>query len=294
MTRTSKLSLFCLPLLVLSIAVSRGQAPSGAVSFAFDQGSYPLWDLSGNYALSQSAIERSGQLTPVSSSVGMVQDMHGLLKYRGTTMLTIGTDTVAAKYVLAGKVTGGGNKTRAMFTVRLTGEDVLAGEMHRFTVSLSYNLLVTGGGLVADKPSSVRGTVSIAGLGTAKIDPTSFVTLDLPSGADGAWKIDMSILALNRLGGTAVVSIDNFVDGSGSLYNQQITNPRELPAKLNGTYSLHRNLATVSISGVLGNVGDPARDPIDGRGFSLNLRFEPGAGFPTRMTGRILGEVIRF
>src|SRR5262245_38357461 len=103
-----------LALFLTSVSLGMAQ-PSGDFGFAFDATDAPVWDLTGIYGV---------ELT----SVSIVHDQKGRLRGNGDALVQVGADVVAARYNVNGSVSGGGQDTRAKFTVKLTGQDVIAGD----------------------------------------------------------------------------------------------------------------------------------------------------------------------
>jgi hypothetical protein len=88
------------------------------------------------------------------------------------------------------------------------------------------------------------------------------------------------------LGGGATINIDNFNPGDFSPVapgTPGAITTRVLPANISGSYSSRLNLARLRVGGT--GVG---------RGATLSLSFAPGDTQPQKMSGRILGEAIRF
>jgi hypothetical protein len=130
-------------------------------------------------------------------------------------------------------------------------------------VTIVYNLTLTGDTL----SGSSRGKARFAKLGTGKIK--SNVSIPLPAGVDGAWTVNMNILPLKKLTGTATIVF---------------TSGRKLSGNLTGSFSPNSNLAKVRITGVN-----------DARGTSISLNFNNSEGVPTAVSvrGKLLGQTLR-
>lgn len=279
-----KCRLLFLPILFGSLSFGFAQ-PSGAVTFSFDRSSFPVWDFSGAYQLDQQVVGAGGALLDLSYGVEIVQDLSGRLTGSGVTLVAIGTDFVAANYSLRGNVSLGGNDTRAVFSVRLAGQDVIAGQTRSFNIQLSYNLVVDPN--PANPPawipplhgSPVRGSLRIQGFGSATVVSGDGFSIPLPTGVDGGWTLTMEILALNRLGGVAAVAIDR-VAGPGQAAGYPTT--RNLSFNLTGSYHLNSGLSQLHLLALPGSQGN-----------SLQVYLYDGAAVPSRLIGKLLGQIVR-
>ncbi len=286
MMRTIQNRLFFVPALLLSLPLALAQAPSGEISFTFDRTTVPVWDFTGAYQFDQQMVGL-GSVSPLSFQVFITHDLAGRLRGLGTTIVTIGQDVVSANYVVIGSVSLGGNATRAIFKISLVGDglDLIAGQPRGFRVSLLYDLVVDPN--PANTPAwipragnpGVRGTVSVSGVGAATVIPGNGFAVALPPGVNGKWSLDMDILALNRLGGSATIVID-----SAAPPDRPLTQPgtRTLNANLVGTFNARLASSQVVLAGIF-----------DTRPASLQLSFFNGATAPSRMSGRLLGQTIR-
>jgi hypothetical protein len=263
---TSLKSLFCL-LACLFASVCLAEPPSGLVTFSFDSTNTPVWDLSGGLTFDQDMQGAGDVNTPVAFSVDVVQDTKGKLSGSGFTILNVGNDFVAAQYSVKGKVSGGGNSVnRASFTVKLSGEDVIAGVTTKFTGSIRYEL--TANASARTFSGTARGSLKFSGLSSATIRDE--VTLTLNPAMDGSWTVQMNIVTLNKLG------------GSGSII---LSNGRALPMQLSGSYSTSSGTSKIKLKGINEAVGT-----------SLSLKFfnVPDEGFVIEsMSGKILGQSVR-
>src|SRR6266704_4266549 len=128
MTSSAKSRCCFLAFLLSSLCLGIAQAPSGLVSFSFDSPGSLVYDLTGSLSIEQPMVGAGNQETPIAFSVDVTADAKGRLSGTGMTILNVGNDFVAANYTVKGKTSGGGNSVnRASFTVKLTGEDTIAG-----------------------------------------------------------------------------------------------------------------------------------------------------------------------
>ena len=212
-------------------------------------------------------IGAGNQETPIAFSVDVTEDAKGRLSGASTTILNVGNDFVAANYTVKGKISGGGNGiNRASFTVKLTGQDTIAGVPDtRFTITLRYNLEANAEQLALI--GSARGSANFSKLSSASIN--SDVSVGLAPGMDGTWSVQMNIVALKRLAGSATITLSN---------------QRALPTHLSGSFSSHTAVAKVKLTGFN-----------EGKGISANLDFissEEGTEIE-RLQGKILGQSVR-
>lgn len=267
MTSLAK-SRFCfLAFLFSSLCLGSAQAPSGLVSFSFDSLASRVYDLSGSVAIEQAMIGAGGQETPIAFSVDVTHDAKGRLSGTGMTILNVGNDFVAAAYKVNGKTSGGGNSVnRASFTVKLSGEDTIAGVPNtRFSISIHYNLEADAEELAFI--GSARGDAHFSGLSSGSIK--SDVSVGLAPGMDGSWSVQMNIVALKKLAGSSTITLSN---------------QRGLQTHLSGSYSSSTAIAKVKLSGI-----------DEGKGTSVNLNFissQEGTEIE-KLSGKILGQSVR-
>lgn len=279
--------LLFIPALLLSLPLALAQAPSGAVSFAFDRSTFPLWNFTGAYQFSQQMVG-IGSLAPLSFQVFMTHDLAGRLSGTGTTIVTLGQEVVAAKYALNGTVSLSGNATRVAFTVTLAGGglNLIAGQPRSYNISLAYNLMVDPdpanppAWIAPARGAPVRGIVEVSGVGTATVIPDDDFAVALPRGVDGGWSVNMDILALSRLGGTATIVIDSSASPDRAAY---LPGTLTLYANLAGTFKPTLALSQVLLTGLR-----------ESRPASLQLTFANGDTQPARMVGRILGQTVNY
>jgi hypothetical protein len=267
MTSFTKRRISFLTGLLLSTCLAGAQVPSGLVDFSFDTPTARVFDLSGSLAIEQQMIGAGDQETPLSFPVDVTQDSNGKLSGSGVTVVNVGNDFVAGNYKIKGKVSGGGNSVnRASFTVKLTGQDTIAGVPNtKFSISLEYKLEADSeeGALFG----SARGSANFSGFSSANIH--SDIAIGLAPGMDGTWSVEMNILALKKLGGSAVITLSN---------------QRALQTRLSGSYSTHTAVAKIKLKGFDAS-----------KGTSANLDFissEEGIELQ-KLRGKILGQSVR-
>jgi hypothetical protein len=173
--------------------------------------------------------------------------------------VNIGNDFVAANYTVRGTIRGRGDNPRVAFVIRLSGEDVIAGVNTPFRITLVYNLTVAPD--TGTLEGVVHGSARFARLGSARINTA--VSIPLAGTADGAWTLQMNIVPLNRLAGTATIVFSN---------------NRVLVLNLGGHFSPLLNSSTVRVSGFA-----------DSRGNSLVVIFDTDVLI---VHGRVLGQIV--
>jgi hypothetical protein len=250
---------------VLSLSLAKGQAPSGLIDFSFDSPGTFVYDLTGSLSVEQQMTGAGGQETPISYGVDIAQDPNGKLTGSGTTIVNVGNDFIAAEYTVKGKVSGGGNSiNKASFTVKLTGQDTVAGRPNtKFSISVSYKLEANSEEQVFF--GSARGSANFSGLSSGNIRSD----VQIAQGTDGTWSTELNILALKKLSGSAIITLSN---------------QRTLSTRLTGSYSSSTAVAKVKLSGFDAS-----------KGTSVNLDFissEEGIEVQ-KLRGKILGQSVR-
>lgn len=269
----AKKSLFLsLPLFALSLWTCCAQVTSGPLNIPFGIDT-PVFDITGDYALTQSVVGQGGALTDLSFGVSINNSPSGGLSGSGQTLVSIADGSFApfaANYVVRGKISGGGtNNIRVTFVVQLSGRDTVVGNPNTpIHITVSYNLIIDTSGLALN--GTVRGSLKL-GNNSARINST-VGPIPLPQGVDGTWTLQMSIVALNRLSGSGVITVGTVVNANAG------TVGRVLDTGLTGSYSATSNLARVALVGRNG-----------ARGSTLNLTFFPD-GTVNSMRGTILGQ----
>lgn len=282
-----KTRLMMIPALFLSLPLLLAQAPTGEYSFYFGRWSYPIWDFSGPYTFSHEV----GSQTAVAYSVSLVQTLSGALEGEGTTLVTIGSDTIAVSYVASGRVTLGGNLTKVTLDVHMTsdGYDLIAGQNRKFSATFTYNLRIdpninNAPALIAPaKGEPVRGSIEISGLGSSPITPDPTFSLPLPNGVDGSWVCSMDLLALrNRVGGTATITVDAFASPQNPV---DVPSARVMTANVTGSYKTTVSQAQTTVQTVLSGLAGSQPS-------NLRILFSTLATQPYQMSGKILGQTV--
>jgi len=219
--------------------VSRGEAPSGFVSFDFSTNDVAVYDLSGSLQFDQTMIGAGQSEIGLSYGINVTEDVRGFITGSGTTAVNAGDNFVAADYVARGRISRRGGFTRVSLTVRLRGNDAFGGITTPFNIVISYSLVVSPE--TGTLEGTARGRGSFGPLGSTRIH--SDVSIPLPNGADGSWSLQMNLVSFNRLGGTATVVLSN---------------GRVLSFNINGRFSSALDRSTVRLIGVGNSRGNNA------------------------------------
>ncbi len=260
-------------LLSLPCGVARAQSSLG---FDFDTSNYPAWDISGSYQLNEPIIGAGGIPVTLSYTVYITHESKGKLTGSGTTLVTMGDQVVAANYKVSGSVSGGGNNTRANFNVSLSGKDWFYGILHNFNIHTSYKLNVNPSELTLT--GTARGNTSVSGVGggSIKVD----VDRPLPVGVDGSWSVNMVVIPLKEFLGSGDIRV--------AAYRSPETPggwpvDRVLPTEVRGSYNSSKELISTTSKGF--DVGS---------GSKVNLKFKLGESLPQKMSGKVLGQNIKW
>ena len=267
MTGTKRI-LAVLGITLLSLQLSKGQAPSGDTVIQVTDS--PVYYLTGDWAFANTFTGEGGAPLPVDFTIHLDHTAKGrIMGNESYVTLNVGGYSVAANYRVKGSVSGGGDKpTKLTLAVSLYGEDVLAGADTRFSIKLNYALIIDG----ANVGGTVRGNAKLGSLGSAKLRQANFTMVrpnndlsnELPNFPSGDWKAGLSILPLKKLSGTG-----NFVVG-----------PAVLPATLSGKYSEKKNTGSITLKG---------KDQAKGS----TVKFYYTGSNPTDMKGVLLGQRVR-
>ena len=291
MTHSLKTRLLLVPALFLSLPMALAQVPSGQVAFYFGRSTYPVWDFSGPYTLSQKIVTAGGSTMNMTFPIGLTQDLSGALHGKGTTMVAIGSEVVAANYTVNGAVSLGGNATRVIFTVSLSGDglDAIGGVARRFTASLSYNLRVDPN--IANAPAwiapvtgvPIRGSINVAGLGGSTIvsgvDNTA-LSIPLPRNVDGSWVCRMNLISIGqRIAGTGSITVNAYATPENPVGG---TTTRVMSANVNAKYIATQNQTQAVLTPMAGSAP-----------MSLQAFFVAGANAPARLSGKVLGQTVQ-
>jgi hypothetical protein len=261
--------------LILTAQFGAVQAQT-VVGFDFDTSNYPAWDLSGSYTLDQPISGAGGTLVPLTYTVYITHDAKGKLSSSGTIMVNVDGAVVAASCTVKGNVSGGGTDTRANFTVNFKGEDWFYGVRRSFNGNLSYKLNVNPAGQALS--GTARGSFSIDGSGSSQIKTD--VDLPLPTGVDGSWSVNMVAMTLKQFIGTGTIEV-------AALKSPELPGgwppTRVLYTEVKGSYNSSKNLANSNLDGIE-----------EAKGSNLTMKFAPGALFPAKMNGKVLGQSIKW
>jgi hypothetical protein len=254
--------------LLVSVGICSAQAPSGPVTFHFDEDDVPVWDLMGSYTVEETVIGAGGEPFPVVFGYDAIVDDRGRITGSGLTLVTIdgAFPPVAGDYTVRGKVTTAGHVTRANITIRVTGTGTIANLFTTYTLTTTQKLEVAPefGELLGRS----RGTLNVRGVGKGKIR-TDDVEIDLPPTADGSWMLLAHIIPFKKLGGDAIA----FFPGTG----------RQIQMNLSGTYSPASDIARLKMSGTAPS-----------RGVNLNVDFDAETDTVLNVRGKILGQSVRY
>src|ERR1051326_6103742 len=182
MIKTVKTALLSTLLFLTVIDFGLAQAPSGTVSFSFDRSTVPLWDLTGTFQFNQQIGTGDQTRVKLNYSIPVTQNIRGILSGSGTILVGVGNDAVAADYIATGRIIGGGNHTKARLTVRLHGDDVLAGIHTRFSIVLNYILTLPSVGdqatATADVEDGVIASINVENPGDLYSSPPDVTITD--------------------------------------------------------------------------------------------------------------------
>ena len=235
--------------------------PSTAVNFLFSGSAAPIYDLTGGYRFDQQVSVMGGNTVNLSFPLSFTQDAAGRLQGSGLTTVRVGSDSLAASYVVNGRLSGGGRLTRATFVVRLEGQDAGADGHPSLRSSIRYSLAVSARGL----NGTARGSANLAKLGRGSIQ--SLISgVPLPAGVDGSWSVQLAVVGADRLAGTGAILLPN---------------GRSLQASLTGNSSTDSGVGRIKLSGV-----------DQDRGNTLNLSLSGQTNALRKLSGRILGQTV--
>src|SRR5438309_437513 len=183
MTRLFKNCYWLIAGFLLSARICSAQAPSGSFEFDFDSTFDPLINMTGSFQSEQTIIGTGGTETPIVISVDITNLVNGALKGSGFSVLQVGdNDFLPAAYVASGRISGGGgNLTRVILSVHLTGHGTVAGVETDFNVTLRYNLIFNSESGALE--GTCRGSTSFSRIGGGPV--RSDVSVGIPSGGDG-------------------------------------------------------------------------------------------------------------
>jgi len=268
MSRLSKNRCWWIVVCVLCAKACFAQAPSGDFDFSFDASFDPIINMSGTFQSDQSIIGAGGTETPLTISVDITNAVTGGLKGAGFGIVQVGNDVLGASYTANGRVSGGGGApTRVVLSVKLTGTGTVSGVQGvAFTITLRYNLVFNSETATLD--GTCRGGVSFQKIGSGSV--RSDISVAVPSGSDGTWRLHLSILPLNPIGGTGQI-----ITSEG----------RTVPGIVHGSFQPGLGRTVINLTGTQEGVGMAAH--------LILLNGETGVELQ-RATGHVLGQRINF
>ncbi len=263
-----KLSL-CAALLVSSLQLVSAQIQTNLDVFFFGPPATPVWDISGIYRITNHM--ESPKIRPLDiifNDIGIGVDAHGKVIGAGTILVLVGDGIVGGDYKVTGKMSGGGEKTRANFTVKFKGNGTVAGVVTTCKITAKYNLeILPATRTMAGKTS---GNANFSHLGSGNLNGAT--ALPLPPGVDGGWNVTLDMIPFGKqLSGTAVFLVDN-------------TPSTALATKVKGNLQ-KATVAKVKLTGT----GNSA-------GTQLNMEFTPLPGLTNaiaKINGKVLGQKVK-
>ncbi len=260
---------------LLASAQLASAQPSGQAGFAFGVENAPVWDLGGIYSLTTPLSGAGG--TPISLSYTVVIDheSRGTLSGEGTAIVRIDDQPVAAFYTVRGSVTGGGDLTRANFSVSLRGRDWILGDFRSFNIKVSYRLEIDPTTL--ELFGRVRGSGNVSGLGSASMRDDEFA-MPLPLGADGTWAVALNFIPFKNFSGTASILVARAVPPDNP---PGWPDERVMAGSLKGSYSASKDLTKATVKTLYEEAGS-----------SLAITFF-GQNELNTLRGKILGQTVR-
>ena len=258
-TRVLRISILSLVLFLLGFS-ARADIPSGTINFAFTNASLTLFDFSTTLHFEQ---QMEGGTT-LAFDLPLANAGNGRLTSAGTTIVTIGNDTVAGDFTAVGRISSGRAGTTMILAVKFRGQDTIAGVLSTFQINVSYRLLLNHAS--NSFVGTARGSANLGSLGTSRIN--SPIQIAIPGNQDGTFNIQLNLVSLKKLGGTATITLS---DG------------RVLQLGVVGKYSPSLNLAKLRLVGVGAQ-----------KGVILGLNFVTIGGESTivSMRGRVLGQTV--
>jgi hypothetical protein len=178
----------------------------------------------------------------------------------GETLVVVDDNYVAAEYTVKGRISGGGTNPRVSVTVRLNGDDIVGGVQTTFSINITYNFQRNSDS--GQFQGTARGSARFDKLGSGKIRSTVPVTLP----GDGAWVLQMSIVPLSSLAGSAQIILSN---------------GRTLQTTVSGSYSSSSDTSSVKVRGF-----------DDSRGNSAKVVFDSNELLQLR--GTLFGQSVRY
>lgn len=178
-----------------------------SIPFSFDfPNTTPLIDMNGVFQVSDVIVGGGGVPVALNFGVGLDHDSRGVLRGSGPALVQIGNDFQPAVYRANGRISGGGDNLQVFLAVTLRGDGVVAGVSTRFSISVVYHL--TFNSETSRLEGSSRGRMVLAGVGQSRISSDS-ISVGIPSGGDGSWTMNGTVVPLNRMVGSAQIILSS-------------------------------------------------------------------------------------
>jgi hypothetical protein len=267
MTNLIRNRLWFIPVLALSSNLCLAQLQ---FSFDFDN-TTPIIDMNGVFQVSDQIIGGGDVPVALNFGVGLNHDARGVLRGSGPTIVQIGNDFQAAAYRANGRVSGGGdtdNPVQVFLAVNMQGDGTVAGVNTHFSISVAYRL--TFNLETSSLEGSSRGKIALAGIGRSRISSDN-ISVGLPSGGDGSWTMNVSVVPLSRMVGSTQIILSSG-DPSGG-------------RPVNAFVSGHFDPTTISFARMVGTNVDRGSSGI----FSFSTSETEGVVLET-IQARILGQ----
>ena len=237
MTKPTRNRLWFIAVLALSCNFCFAQS---SLPFSFDfPNTTPLIDMNGVFQVSDVIV--GAVPVQLNYGVGIDHDSRGVLRGSGTALVLIGNDPQAASYRANGRVSGGGNTNnpvQVFLSVNLRGDGNVAGVNTRFSISVAYHL--TFNPATSRLEGSSRGKMVLAGIGQNRISSDE-ITLPLPSGGDGSWTMNGTVVPFNRMVGSAQIILSNGDPSGGRGVNAFVSGQFD-PAGISGARFVGTNV----------------------------------------------------
>ena len=203
------------PVLLLSLQLSRAQAPNG--TYSFDLGTNDvgtsLWDLTGDYNLDMFVVSHNTETEVQIGSFRVVQDGRGHLSappingdLPNTTGFQIGQNIFGVGiYTIHGIVTGQGGSAEARFILKLNGTAQFGNSDYfpvTITVVADAGVDASSGELFGLKP--VKVSVKVKGFPASFSGTDGNFSTPLPPDVTGVWNLTLDLGSIGTAtGGTA-------------------------------------------------------------------------------------------
>ena len=260
-------------LLLSSLQACLAQVPSGEVDIPVTNSSSPqVYSFAQELTLSQAMQLPDGSALPLSFDVTLTQDARGRLRGSDITLFHIGTNNnqyFAGFYTASGTVGTVAGAPRVTLMVRGSGQDSIGGVLSSFSINLKYVLTLNVTTNSVALQGIATGKANFGSLGRGVINDPSF-SIPLGASFNGNWTVQMNIVPVTKLKGSAVIA---FANGTS------------IQTKLTGTYHADSGVSSVNLVGVNG-----------GHGNTLHLDFSYGTnGVPVieDLRGRLWGQTVQ-